>query len=92
MKNENYYIQVNQLDIDNLTVDKFQFSDIGVLQINDMPMLHFIVTNNKNEKAENCNFRIDVYDKNEKLIDEKYVSLSDFGPNEKKRNFCKIKC
>ena len=84
------YTKVNLLNTNNIEVNQFQFSEIGVLQINQNPMLHFIISNNKNEKTENCNFRLDIYNNEKKLIDTQYVSLSEFSPNEKKRICVKL--
>lgn len=84
------YTKVNLLNTNNIEVNQFQFSEIGVLQINQNPMLHFIISNNKNEKTENCNFRLDIYNNEKNLIDTQYVSLSEFSPNEKKRICVKL--
>lgn len=84
------YTKVNLFNTNNIEVNQFQFSEIGVLQINQKPMLHFIISNNKNEKTENCNFRLDIYNNEKNLIDTQYVSLSEFSPNEKKRICVKL--
>lgn len=78
------------LEINDIKVNQFQFSQIGVLQINQNPMLHFIVSNNKNEKVENCNFRIDVYDDKGGLVDELYVCLWNIEPNQWKEMAVKL--
>ena len=77
-------IKTNLLGIDDINIEGFQFSRISTMQLNNLPMLHFYVTNNTNEETKNIVFIFKTFDNKQNLIDEIYVNLPDIKPNEKK--------